>query len=33
MGEKLLAHHTMTMGTLITALYLLQLVFQPLQEL
>ena len=32
-GEKLLAHHTITIGTLITALYLLQLVFQPLQEL
>ncbi len=32
-GEKLLAHHTLTIGTLITALYLLQLVFQPLQEL
>jgi ABC-type multidrug transport system fused ATPase/permease subunit len=32
-GEKLLAHDTLTIGTLITALYLLQLVFQPLQEL
>jgi ABC-type multidrug transport system fused ATPase/permease subunit len=32
-GEKLLAHHTLTIGTLITALYLLQLVFQPMQEL
>jgi ATP-binding cassette subfamily B protein len=32
-GEKLLANHTLTIGTLITALYLLQLVFQPLQEL
>ena len=32
-GEKLLAHNTLTIGTLITALYLLQLVFQPLQEL
>ena len=32
-GEKLLAHHSLTIGTLITALYLLQLVFQPLQEL
>jgi len=32
-GEKLLANDTMTIGTLITALYLLQLVFQPLQEL
>ncbi|MHB8650947.1 MAG: ABC transporter ATP-binding protein [Gaiellaceae bacterium] len=32
-GEKFLAHHTITIGTLITALYLLQLVFQPLQEL
>ncbi len=32
-GEKLFAHHTVTIGTLITALYLLQLVFQPLQEL
>ncbi len=32
-GATLLAHHTITIGTLITALYLLQLVFQPLQEL
>ena len=32
-GEKLFAHHTITIGTLITALYLLQLVFQPLQDL
>src|SRR5437763_17133106 len=32
-GNHLLAHHTLTIGTLITALYLLQLVFQPLQEL
>jgi ABC-type multidrug transport system fused ATPase/permease subunit len=32
-GERLLAHHALTIGTLITALYLLQLVFQPLQEL
>ena len=32
-GSTLLAHHTITIGTLITALYLLQLVFQPLQEL
>src|SRR5205085_8389840 len=32
-GEKLFAHHALTIGTLITALYLLQLVFQPLQEL
>jgi ATP-binding cassette, subfamily B, bacterial len=32
-GNHLLAHHTITIGTLITALYLLQLVFQPLQEL
>jgi ATP-binding cassette subfamily B protein len=32
-GNSLLAHHTITIGTLITALYLLQLVFQPLQEL
>ena len=33
MGSTLLAHHSITIGTLITALYLLQLVFQPLQEL
>jgi ABC-type multidrug transport system fused ATPase/permease subunit len=32
-GNHLLSHHTLTIGTLITALYLLQLVFQPLQEL
>jgi ABC-type multidrug transport system fused ATPase/permease subunit len=32
-GAHLLSHHTITIGTLITALYLLQLVFQPLQEL
>jgi ATP-binding cassette subfamily B protein len=32
-GEKLLAHNALTIGTLITALYLLQLVFQPLQDL
>jgi len=32
-GQKLLAHEALTIGTLITALYLLQLVFQPLQEL
>ncbi|HEY5058123.1 MAG TPA: ABC transporter ATP-binding protein [Gaiellaceae bacterium] len=32
-GERLFAHNTVTIGTLITALYLLQLVFQPLQEL
>src|SRR4051794_16153397 len=32
-GNSLLTHHTITIGTLITALYLLQLVFQPLQEL
>src|SRR5207248_2487151 len=32
-GSTLLAHHALTIGTLITALYLLQLVFQPLQEL
>jgi len=32
-GERLLASNTVTIGTLITALYLLQLVFQPLQEL
>jgi ATP-binding cassette subfamily B protein len=32
-GERLLAHDSLTIGTLITALYLLQLVFQPLQEL
>jgi ABC-type multidrug transport system fused ATPase/permease subunit len=32
-GNHLLTNHTLTIGTLITALYLLQLVFQPLQEL
>src|SRR3989454_6282478 len=32
-GNALLTRHTLTIGTLITALYLLQLVFQPLQEL
>jgi ABC-type multidrug transport system fused ATPase/permease subunit len=32
-GEKLLAHHSVTIGTLIVALYLLQLCFQPLQAL
>jgi ABC-type multidrug transport system fused ATPase/permease subunit len=32
-GSVLLGHGTLTIGTLITALYLLQLVFQPLQEL
>ena len=32
-GERLFAHDSLTIGTLITALYLLQLVFQPLQEL
>src|SRR6185295_144823 len=32
-GNELLTHETLTIGTLITALYLLQLVFQPLQEL
>jgi ABC-type multidrug transport system fused ATPase/permease subunit len=32
-GSKLFANDTLTIGTLITALYLLQLVFQPLQEL
>jgi ABC-type multidrug transport system fused ATPase/permease subunit len=32
-GNSLLTHHSITIGTLITALYLLQLVFQPLQEL
>ncbi|HEY3544173.1 MAG TPA: ABC transporter ATP-binding protein [Gaiellaceae bacterium] len=32
-GDHLLTNHTLTIGTLITALYLLQLVFQPLQEL
>ncbi|HKD93635.1 MAG TPA: ABC transporter ATP-binding protein, partial [Gaiellaceae bacterium] len=32
-GSNLYEHHTLTIGTLITAMYLLQLVFQPLQEL
>jgi ABC-type multidrug transport system fused ATPase/permease subunit len=32
-GNALLTHDALTIGTLITALYLLQLVFQPLQEL
>ena len=32
-GSKLYENHTLTIGTLITAMYLLQLVFQPLQEL
>jgi ABC-type multidrug transport system fused ATPase/permease subunit len=32
-GSTLLGNHSITIGTLITALYLLQLVFQPLQEL
>ena len=32
-GSALLDHDALTIGTLITALYLLQLVFQPLQEL
>jgi ABC-type multidrug transport system fused ATPase/permease subunit len=32
-GEKLLAHHSLTIGTLVVALYLLQLCFQPLQAL
>jgi ABC-type multidrug transport system fused ATPase/permease subunit len=32
-GSRLLADGTLTIGTLITAIYLLQLVFQPLQEL
>jgi ATP-binding cassette subfamily B protein len=32
-GARLLANGTLTIGTLITAIYLLQLVFQPLQEL
>jgi len=33
LGAHLLADGTLTIGTLITAIYLLQLVFQPLQEL
>ncbi|HEY1565247.1 MAG TPA: ABC transporter ATP-binding protein [Gaiellaceae bacterium] len=32
-GSHLYQHDTLTIGTLITAIYLLQLVFQPLQEL
>jgi ABC-type multidrug transport system fused ATPase/permease subunit len=32
-GSHLYQHHTLSIGTLITAIYLLQLVFQPLQEL
>ena len=32
-GSRLYQHDTLTIGTLITAIYLLQLVFQPLQEL
>jgi ABC-type multidrug transport system fused ATPase/permease subunit len=32
-GSHLYGDHTLTIGTLITAIYLLQLVFQPLQEL
>jgi ABC-type multidrug transport system fused ATPase/permease subunit len=32
-GEKLLARGSLSIGTLITAIYLLQLVFQPLQDL
>jgi ATP-binding cassette subfamily B protein len=32
-GDQLLGREALTIGTLITALYLLQLVFQPLQEL
>ena len=32
-GSELLAHHSLTIGALITETYLLQLVFQPLQEL
>jgi ABC-type multidrug transport system fused ATPase/permease subunit len=32
-GNELLTRDSLTIGTLITALYLLQLVFQPLQEL
>ncbi len=32
-GSQLLADHTLTIGALITETYLLQLVFQPLQEL
>ena len=32
-GSRFYEHDTLTIGTLITAIYLLQLVFQPLQEL
>jgi ATP-binding cassette subfamily B protein len=32
-GDQLMTHESITIGTLITGLYLLQLVFQPLQEL
>ena len=32
-GERLFVHHSLTIGTLIIALYLLQLCFQPLQAL
>jgi ATP-binding cassette subfamily B protein len=32
-GERLFLHHSLTIGTLIIALYLLQLCFQPLQAL
>jgi ATP-binding cassette subfamily B protein len=32
-GSRFLSEDTLTIGTLITAIYLLQLVFQPLQEL
>jgi ABC-type multidrug transport system fused ATPase/permease subunit len=32
-GSHFYAHNTLSIGTLITAIYLLQLVFQPLQEL
>jgi ATP-binding cassette subfamily B protein len=32
-GSHFYAHQTLSIGTLITAIYLLQLVFQPLQEL
>jgi ATP-binding cassette subfamily B protein len=32
-GSTLLDHHTLTLGTLTTSIFLLQLVFQPLQEL
>jgi ABC-type multidrug transport system fused ATPase/permease subunit len=32
-GSNFYEHQTLTIGTLITAIYLLQLVFQPLQEL